>query len=101
MSVKKVITAGVVAGAVSLALANANVANAAATEKCYGVAKAGQNDCGAADGSHSCMGQATVDSDPNEWVSVPAGLCEKLTGGSLTPGGEGAAEEAADDSHEG
>ena len=35
--------------------------------KCYGVAKAGQNDCASHNGSHSCAGQAKVDSDPNEW----------------------------------
>ena len=50
-------------------------------EKCYGVAKAGKNDCGARD--HSCAGQSKVDNDPAEWVYVPKGLCEKLVGGSL------------------
>lgn len=52
-------------------------------EKCYGVVKTAMNDCGA--NGHSCAGQAKTDNDPNEWVMVPEGLCEKLTGGSTTP----------------
>ncbi|PJB69037.1 MAG: signal peptidase [Alphaproteobacteria bacterium CG_4_9_14_3_um_filter_47_13] len=85
---KKVVTAGIIAGAVSLAIANVNTANAenAKTEKCYGVVKAGANDCASADKSHSCMGQAAKDGDVKEWVAVPAGLCEKLVGGSLAAG---------------
>jgi uncharacterized membrane protein len=50
-------------------------------EKCYGVVKAGKNDCAAKDGSNSCAGQATKDSSANDWVYVPAGLCDKLAGG--------------------
>ena len=53
------------------------------TEKCYGIAKAGQNDCAA--NGHSCAGQAKVDNDPAEWKKVEAGTCEEL-GGSKTPG---------------
>lgn len=51
-------------------------------EKCYGVAKAGQNDCAAADGSHACSGLATADKSPVEWKYVAKGTCEKA-GGSL------------------
>ncbi len=51
-------------------------------EKCYGVAKAGKNDC--AGPSHSCQGQAKVDSGPKEFIEIPKGTCERLTGGSLT-----------------
>lgn len=50
-------------------------------EKCYGVAKAGKNDCAAKDGSHSCAGQSKKDSDAATWVYVPKGLCERLAGG--------------------
>lgn len=53
-------------------------------EKCYGVAKAGQNDCAAKDGSHSCAGQASADSASGEWLYVPKGTCDKIVGGSLT-----------------
>ena len=52
------------------------------TETCYGVVKAGQNDCST--GKHSCDGKGTIDKAPDEWVRVPEGLCNKLVGGSLT-----------------
>ena len=54
-------------------------------EKCYGVAKAGQNHCGSADGAHSCAGQAKVDNDPNEWKFVKAGTCEDMGGSKTAP----------------
>jgi uncharacterized membrane protein len=47
-------------------------------EKCYGVAKAGQNDCGTA--THGCAGQAKVDNDDKEWKYVAKGTCEKAGG---------------------
>ena len=53
-----------------------------AMEKCYGVAKAGKNDCAGA--SHACAGQSKADGAGNEWLSVPKGTCERLVGGSLT-----------------
>ena len=53
-----------------------------AMEHCYGVNKAGKNDCAAA--GHSCAGQASKDMDKASWVAVPAGVCAKLAGGSLT-----------------
>ena len=54
------------------------------TEKCYGVAKAGQNDCGT--GKHSCAAQgAKTDNDPTEWKYVAKGTCEKLGGKTAAP----------------
>jgi uncharacterized membrane protein len=53
-----------------------------ASEKCYGVAKAAKNDCAA--GAHSCAGQATKDFDKSSFVLLPAGVCAKLAGGSMT-----------------
>lgn len=52
-------------------------------EKCYGVAKAGKNDCANATGTHSCAGQAKKDNDPNDWKYVAKGTCEKM-GGKMT-----------------
>ena len=53
------------------------------TEKCFGVAKAGQNDCGTA--KHACAAQGVkVDGDANEWKYVAKGTCEK-EGGKTTP----------------
>lgn len=48
-------------------------------EKCYGVAARGKNDC--AEGAHSCVGQSTRDRDPQSFVLVPKGDCQKLAGG--------------------
>lgn len=69
----------------SLMAMNVNPAQAAdqTKEKCYGVAKAGKNDCAA--NGHSCAGQSKVDNDPSEWKFVPKGDCEKL-GGTLKAG---------------
>jgi uncharacterized membrane protein len=53
-------------------------------EKCYGVAKAGQNDCAPSDGTHSCAGQAKTDNGATEWKYVAKGTCEK-TGGKTKP----------------
>ncbi len=54
------------------------------TEKCYGVAKAGQNDCGTA--KHACAAQGVkVDGDPNEWKYVAKGTCEKMGGKMAAP----------------
>jgi len=50
-------------------------------ERCYGITKAGQNDC--ANAVHSCAKQAKVDSDQHEWVAVPKGTCRRLAGGVL------------------
>ncbi len=53
--------------------------------KCYGIAKAGENDCGNAAGTHTCAAQSTIDYDGGEWVAVAtADECEQL-GGSPTP----------------
>jgi len=54
-------------------------------EQCFGVAKAGANDCAAIDERHGCHTLAKVDDDPNDWIYVAAGSCEKL-GGSLVSG---------------
>jgi uncharacterized membrane protein len=49
-------------------------------EKCYGIAKAGQNDCANLAGTHSCAGQSKVDNDPGEWKYVAKGTCKELKG---------------------
>lgn len=58
-------------------------AMAAEKEKCYGVAKAGQNDC--ATKTSSCAGTSKVDNQADAFIAVPKGLCDKLVGGSLEP----------------
>lgn len=49
-------------------------------EKCYGVAKAGQNDCASTTGAHSCAGQSKKDNDANDWKYVPKGTCMNMGG---------------------
>ena len=53
-------------------------------EKCYGLAKAGQNDC-ASTGNNSCGGSSKLNADPRAWIYVPAGYCERIVSGSLKP----------------
>ncbi len=50
-------------------------------EKCFGVAKAGQNDC-QTDHS-SCAGTAKQDKQPDAWIAVPKGTCQKIVGGMV------------------
>jgi uncharacterized membrane protein len=50
-------------------------------EKCYGVAKAGLNDC--AGPAHACQGQSKETSSKKDFIAVPKGTCERLAGGSL------------------
>lgn len=53
-------------------------------EKCYGIAKAGQNDCGTA--KHACAGEgAKADNDPAEWKYVAKGSCEAIGGKTMAP----------------
>jgi len=54
-----------------------------AAQKCYGVAKAGKNDCQTA--NSSCAGTSKRDSQGDAWIYMPAGACERLVGGSLQP----------------
>ena len=65
----------------------ARAADGADKEKCFGVAKAGQNDCASAAGTHSCAGQAKKDNDPNDWKFVAKGTCAKM-GGKMTAAGK-------------
>jgi uncharacterized membrane protein len=52
-------------------------------EKCYGVAKAGQNDC--AGNGHACAGQSAKDMDKGEWKAVKKGTCEQMHGTLMAP----------------
>jgi uncharacterized membrane protein len=81
----------VLASALAAAVAAPSFASAApaptpqfTAEKCYGLAKAGQNDC-ASTGNNSCAGTSRVDADPNAWIYVPAGYCDRIVGGHKEP----------------
>ena len=60
-----------------------NAKPAISMEKCYGVAKAGKNDCGTA--SHACGAQSQKDNDPADWLYVPLGTCAKMVAESKVP----------------
>ena len=76
--------AGLVAVSFASMVAAQPVTQKSGTEKCFGVAKAGQNDCGTA--KHACAAQgAKVDNDPAEWKYVAKGTCEKMGGKMAAP----------------
>ena len=85
----KTLLCAALAGIVTVGIAaSAQAAEPAAKEKCFGIAMAGKNDCKAADGAHSCAGQATRDNDASEWKFVNKGECEKLGGKLAAATGE-------------
>jgi len=59
-------------------------AEKAPVEKCYGVVKAGKNDCQTA--ASACAATATKDGQKDAWIYVPKGTCEKIVGASLKSG---------------
>jgi len=73
--------AGSMLGAVAMSLRHGPSAAAVERERCYGVSRAGANDC--ANAVHSCAGQSTKASDMREWVYVAKGTCTRLAGGKL------------------
>ena len=77
-----------VAGILALGVASATLAGPVTqpkeTEKCYGVAKGGQNDCGTS--KHACAGMgAKTDKDPAEWKYVAKGTCASMGGKTDAP----------------
>jgi uncharacterized membrane protein len=77
-----------IAGLLTVGLAGNALAADKNMEKCYGVAKAGANDCGSKKAGHACAGHATKDGDPYDFVALPKGTCDKIAGGSTTEGGD-------------
>ena len=85
MSASDKLLQSTVAAILAVAVAQSAAAeDKSAKEKCYGIAKAGQNDCGTA--RHSCAGKASRDNVADDWKMVPKGTCQKL-GGKTSPGG--------------
>ncbi|MDF1796200.1 MAG: DUF2282 domain-containing protein [Coxiellaceae bacterium] len=71
--------AAIVSAGLTLAATQSLAGNQKPMEKCYGVAKAGKNDC--AGKGHGCHGHATKDGG---WLYLPKGACDKIVGGSTT-----------------
>ena len=86
MSTRKILITTAVGALLTLAQASLRAQQPAASpqydaERCFGVARAGKNDCAA--NGHACQGQAKRDQNPREWLFVPTGTCERIVGGSL------------------
>lgn len=80
--------AAAVAGLFALAAASGPAFGNSGIEKCWGVAKAGQNDCASGKGGHSCGGQSKIDYDPHAFKWIKMGTCVQI-GGSLKRGQPG------------
>ena len=76
----RLIVSSALASALALGLAAPVAAQDKGKEKCYGIAKAGQNDCANLSGSHSCAGQTTADMNPADWRYVAKGSCKDMKG---------------------
>ncbi len=81
-------TVGVGVAAAQSGGQNAEGAQRGEMERCYGVSRAGKNDCAAGPGT-SCAGTSTRDWQGNAWKYVPKGTCTSIETprgmGSLTP----------------
>jgi uncharacterized membrane protein len=73
--------ASLIAVSLSMAAGNAYAAKDD-VEKCAGIVKAGKNDCGTS--KSACAGTTKVDREPEAWISVPKGTCERIAGGMVT-----------------
>ncbi len=89
MKSTSVVLAATLAGAMALPFALQAAAQSGPTpapvpefkfEKCYGVVKAGSNDCQTA--TSSCAGTSKRDGQADAWIYLPAGTCGKIAGGS-------------------
>lgn len=78
---QRLVAASALASILALGLAGqAAAAEGAGKEKCYGIAKAGQNDCANLSGSHSCAGQSKEDNSHMDWKYVAKGTCKDMKG---------------------
>jgi uncharacterized membrane protein len=77
---QRLIVSSALASALALGLVQHSSAAESSKEKCYGIAKAGQNDCANLSGSHSCAGQTKADASPDDWRYVAKGTCKDMNG---------------------
>ena len=82
---KPVAISSAIAAGVLLASSTEVLAGSKKMEKCYGIVKAGKNDCAAKSQGTSCAGQVKTDSIRDAWIYVPKGTCDKIVGGSTEP----------------
>ena len=79
----RLIASSALASILALGLAGQAAAQSGPKEKCYGIAKAGQNDCANLAGTHACAGQSKADMDPGDWKYVAKGSCKDMKGLSM------------------
>jgi uncharacterized membrane protein len=77
---QRLIISSALASALALGLVGQASAQAKEKEKCFGIAKAGQNDCANLSGSHSCAGQSKAEMGTDEWKYVAKGSCKDMKG---------------------
>ena len=77
---QRLIVSSALASVLALGLVSGAHAQKMEKEKCYGIAKAGQNDCANTAGTHSCAGQSKMDNSPVDWKYVAKGTCEQMGG---------------------
>ena len=88
MKTSHLLIASAVAAALTLPYASPSQAGPAPkpkfqSEKCFGIAKAGKNDCQTA--NSSCAGTSKRDNQGDAWIYMPTGACDKVVGGSKEP----------------
>jgi uncharacterized membrane protein len=76
--------AGAISGLIALGIAGSVAAAEPKMEKCYGISKAGKNDCQT--NTSACAGTAKKDGQKDAWIYIPQGTCDKIVGGSLKKG---------------
>lgn len=86
MSTRKtlsILTAAAIGTAIAAAGTTGTAMAADEKEKCYGISKAGKNDCQTP--TSSCAGTSKKDGEGHAFILLPKGSCEKVVGGSLAP----------------
>ena len=76
----RLVVSSALASALALGLVGQVAAQDKGKEKCFGIAKAGQNDCANLSGTHSCAGQSKQDMSPADWKYVAKGTCKDMKG---------------------
>jgi uncharacterized membrane protein len=97
MKTSQLLISSAIVGLLAVGVSNGAGAQdkAPAKEKCFGIAKAGKNDCGTS--KHSCAGKAEKDNLPEEWKFVDKGTCEKMDGKLKRPGADAGKAESKPD----
>lgn len=98
MSKHNITATAIAAALATLSIASPLTATAVdGQEKCFGIVKAGKNDCQGK--ANACSGHTLTDNEADAWLYVPTGSCDRVIGGSLFAGKGGSAGYNRKDSH--